>query len=308
MARRKASGAGFAPFRQNGEGMEPRSFVKARVNVSERQVFRPVREVGMCPVIVSPKIKAFWALILFAHSLHATTVAAIWTPARVVMAVDSKMMILHRDTGAIESGHTCKVLRRGSAVYIPAGLASGYGFDIRRVIAQTDEFSSPPSVIPRLREMISRSLERILPLLKKDDPARYARFKEGLPIVLLYISWPDGPVVALHQMRFLLFTNDRVIGEDTFVATSTTDDNAPEVLYDTPRGGNYRVPDHWYLADHVDIVRDAVNANIAGDSRTNGPPVVVIEITQSGPRWSNRQAGYCKDDRTTELEFLPPEK
>jgi hypothetical protein len=287
--------------------MKPCSAIKTYVNVRKRKVLCTIRKVGVHPFVISTKVGFVLGVLLLSRSLRATTIAAIWTGKEVVIAVDSKMLQLDRTTGKTEVDGTCKVLQRGNAVYVSAGLASGFGFNILKRIPQSDEFRFPGKVIPALKEAIRRDLEMIVPLLRKDDPADYARFRDGIPILTIFIGWPDGQGAALHVLRFFVTKEDTITPQDWFMGRG---DNrtGPEFFYDTPRTGSYKNPDDWYSRDYATLVHSAVSANIAGDPTTNGAPIVVIEITSERTSWNHNQSGHCVEGGKSELQFLPSAK
>lgn len=246
-------------------------------------------------------------LTLSAGSARATTVAAIWTPDHLLISVDSKMThicIGCPDPNVVLTGTTCKVIRRGNVVYVPEGFISDSQFDLLRSMNKSGNLSAPWGALAGLKSAIQTDLEGVLPRLRMEDPSRYARYRSGDPMLTLFVGWPQSPKVGLHVIDFVVASESRISVRDVFRSLQTQ--QTSQVFWEKPNGSTEDpLPRNWFSLDHAKVVRDVVKANILGDKKTNGPPIVVLRITPNGITWEQNQRGECRDDGSTELKFLP---
>lgn len=255
--------------------------------------------------VVAAHLLGWIGPLVVANHLHGTTVTAIWTPDHVIIAVDGKLtQVQANPDGTKETQHRagCKVIRRGSVAYVAAGFAVGEEFNIINVIDRSGDPSVPGEAIPKLRQNVKLSLERVLPYIRTHYPKRYAQFRSGHPILTLYIGWPNEPAPHLRVLVFSLGANgSEVVVTGAFKGART--DEEPAIFYDTVKNIAARLPGDWFAMDHVTVARDQVNAMIRADPAANGPPMAIVRIGTQAFEWIDK--GKCSENAGNALSFEP---
>jgi hypothetical protein len=153
--------------------------IKANVDIRGGNILSTVRKKRSKSFVISSNVLQLIGLFfVFNGSLGSTTISAIWTSGYAVIAVDSKITL--DGDGAVKYGTTCKVIRRGPAVYVPNGLGFGHGFNLLDTMGRIGNLSTPNVVIDRLSKDIVSGLQNVVPILKVRDPVRYDRFSMAI--------------------------------------------------------------------------------------------------------------------------------
>ena len=120
--------------------------------------------------------------VLLQLRANATTIVALWTPDRILIAADSRASI-----GTSASVDTCKIGHSGRTWFAVAGLitdgASGYalGDSLKQALATSAGLSD--KVDDRLIPAVSPQLTTAIAGIQKDSPEQFAEFATGRPIL-----------------------------------------------------------------------------------------------------------------------------
>jgi hypothetical protein len=281
--------------------MKPYYPIVTDINISERNVLdtRPCKPPSK-PFVIPTKIWRISPLLLLALHLEGTTVAVVRTPAYVIIGVDSKITITSHEGNMprVRYSSTCKVIRRGPAVYVGAGFVSG----LIEAINGSRYPSEPLKALIAIREKLRSSLTDQIPLVRAQEPAHYASWVSGHPILMLFIAWPGKGIAEIHFIRFSLAPN----GHDLSVVDGPSIlDPKGQIYYYRDDAGPNPVPKDWFSRDHVDVVRGVVESGISANPASSGPPIAIIRVTPGGTNWNDGERGKCSQDASNALQVQP---
>jgi hypothetical protein len=121
------------------------------------------------PLVISSKICWVPLLgVLFSMCLPGTTIAILRTPDHIIIGVDSKVTMVYSEGGTnrIEYGISCKIIRRGQAIYVGAGMALGVIDAIDKSAVSFD----PRMAIPVINNILKNRFKNSVALIRVQDP------------------------------------------------------------------------------------------------------------------------------------------
>jgi len=243
------------------------------------------------------------ALLIFPAHILATTIVGIWTKKQIIVAADSKQIVMLQNSQIVESQSGCKVFVVRNLVVALAGLA------------QAEQVSVVDS-IRNSRELVELGTNVKLPELSLEVAAESAVSKvlqkrrmvrdPNVPVQLIVAGMISG---KLKMVRFE--TVGMQIAGNVALPTSTS-----RIVFPDNRGndGSYpnramamigignaisrfqRVYPDWNKGDDITVARllVAVEASDAVSSQFVGAPISTIVVNKKGVRWVDR--GVCQEN------------
>ena len=225
--------------------------------------------------------RILFALTMGAGAAAATSLAVIRTAQEIVIAADSRVTNLSRDTSAPDM---CKVRQTGNAVAAFVGLVScsySYGrrtasFDaVGTVDAILDERGTLAAKAEKIGASLGGQLEKAL------GPAFRAAFDQLNGFVLgVAIAGEDEeePVLKLHYVQFTLGRGGALVSTIFLCPGEACPQGVVRIVAPPSRDMDLR-------ADSVHWARGYVQSQIDRDLPTIGGPLQLVRITHQGLNW-----------------------
>jgi hypothetical protein len=237
--------------------------------------------------------------LLFAQS-HGTAALVIWSPARVVLATDSKLLRMNRDgkQDAKQDSVSCKIRAAGQMFFAASGYYGRPGTDF-------DVWTSVPDAVRdagSVREAAEVSEKQLKPLLLN-------RFK-ALQEEHRFASSEEAFNASRFSVYFAGVDQGKVVvsGWNLRPGGQVSREEYPGNLKVVPgaRGfsnfGDHAAMDAAFpyqtllklLVDPVNAAARMIQVEIDRNSAVVGPPRSILEITPSNHRWIEK--GLCGDE------------
>ena len=130
--------------------------------------------------------------LLMSSQTQATVLYVRYTSNEIIIATDSKR--------TAETGQTvcvCKVSRIGDTFVASAGLAEYGSFDPKEFAREAVQSSNNlPEIRDNFEQLIQQPLIAVLKKLRVRSPARYAVFKQGAAVNMVFVRFGDVPELA----------------------------------------------------------------------------------------------------------------
>jgi hypothetical protein len=199
-----------------------------------------------------------------------------------------------------EAGNGCKI-RSSNGVYFGIARIWGspaQGFTVASFAAEAlNSNSDLASRVTHFEMLLVHPLERLLMALKATDPRRFQRELEGQSAVdTLFVGFEDGyPAFLLrsfivrdgasHSITVRIRREDcaRDCSEVAYVALGQHE------AIDKALAEN---PEYWKIG-FAEAIRKLINLEISAEPNFVGPPISILTIDKSGPRWIEQ--GACPD-------------
>ncbi len=236
---------------------------------------------------------------LFLPAARATTIVAIRTPEKVVIAADS----LGTARGnRIESNQlTCKVFSVNDRGFAVSGLTKAQpgDFDAAKEVADIlAQRSSLGEAVNDIAERITSMLESHLRQMKRTNPSLYAKSLEGeggnITSILLAAHEGGSPVIAALAFRGTEGSGGAIrISADRLACPGDCPDGTMFIIlgerrpidrYISEKGKDRLLPPESGAPFLVQLVIDAGSMRV-------GPPVDVLLIDRHGVSWPARKEG-----------------
>lgn len=224
---------------------------------------------------------------------HATTLVALWTPERILIAADSR--VVFSDASAAEG---CKIGHSGTTWFALAGLVSDTetGYALGEVLDHTLSGSGElTSRVERFILGVQPSLAGAVAALQRDDPGQFAVFTGGRPILQAILA------DTIQGRPVMITVSFGLNGQGTLQPHASlidgTDLSGPRIIY---AGQQDRIRAYlrshrdWIAGDHAALVQKLVQLEVEAQTPWVGGPVDVLEIGRLGPRWVQGKSG-CRD-------------
>lgn len=273
--------------------MKPNYPIAADIEINSRDILNDL-------VVRKPKrspAKFFLALILWFSTgcsggqSHGTAAFAFWTPAKIVLAADSK--VNHMD-GELAS-QTCKIRAFGKFYFAASGFYRNpsTGYDLWQ-FAQDElpKAMTVPKAALSLESAVSVRLNVALDEVRRNNPIGFKR-EFSQTYLAFVIAGIDNERLALSGRSFHPDGIERVaypqpgrtegIGFIEFGEHSAVDGAYTAEAFRTLLSG-----------DLVEAARRLVLVEIEATPEKVGPPTTILEIRTSGINWVER--GVCKPD------------
>ena len=215
---------------------------------------------------------------------NATTIVALWTPDRILMAADSRALL-----GTSAFVDTCKIGHTGSTWFAVAGLitdaTSGYalGNSLHQAMSTPAGLSDK---VDRLITTVQPQLTTAIAGIQKDSPEQFADFASGRPILQAVLADTANGRPVMATISFALDSTGALQPRATLIDGS--DARGPRLIY-AGQQERIRAWLHahrgWIDGDNAALVRDLVQLEVDANSPWVGGPVDVVEITAAGPHW-----------------------
>jgi hypothetical protein len=232
------------------------------------------------------------ALLLAAVSVaQATTLVAVWTPERLLLAADSLVY-----TGAASpAARACKIDQEGSTFFALSGLVEDHGvnFHLAPLTRNAMKLSGPmDQKLAAFRQLVRPGLTRALAAVKKDSPSDYQFLLAGHPVVqAIFAEVQQGsPLLAVASFR-LDPAGD--LQEYAEVLADKNDNRGPRIIYAGQQG---RIREYlrehrdWHAGDQPALVRGLIQLEIDSNSGRVGGPVDLLAISANRAEWLTRKS------------------
>jgi hypothetical protein len=227
-----------------------------------------------------------------ASSLRATTLVAVWTPERILLAADSRVVDdeLHPGVDA------CKIAQSGGTYYAVAGLAedpiTGYRIDrlAERALGGAREM---PEKLNALVALVRSPLQRAVDQLKIDSPDQYRWLQKGHPVLQLILAGQEHSAPSLAVAGFQLDA-DGAIHDNAKVIASASDTGGARLIY---AGQQTQIRQYlaqhrdWSSLDGTELVKTLIKQEIDAGTGLVGGPVDILSLKATGAEWVQKKAG-----------------
>jgi hypothetical protein len=222
-----------------------------------------------------------------------TTLVALWTPEKVILAADSRVT---HEAGVVADA--CKIEHSGSTWIAVSGLVSdpSTGFSLgplaRPALMQG---KSMKEQIARFADAVQPGLTRAVDGLRRDAPDEYGKLASGRPVLQAILASQENGKPVLATVGFVLDGSGTLQPRASLIDGS--DARGPRLIY---AGQQQRIREYlkanrnWIEGDRQALVRDLVQLEIDAKTEHVGGPVDVIEIDTSGTHWIQRKSA-CAD-------------
>ena len=221
------------------------------------------------------------ALTIGAGAAAATSLAVIRTSQEIVIAADSRVTDLHRDTIAPDM---CKVRQTGNAIAAFVGLVSysySYGgratvFDaVGTVDAVLDESGTLAAKAEKIKTTLGDRLAKVLGTVSRVVLDKLNGFVLG---VVIAGEDEEEPVLKLHYVQFTLGPGGALVSSIFLCPGDACPHGVLRLVAPPARDLDLR-------ADGVHWARNYVQSQIDRDLPTIGGPLQLVRITHQGLNW-----------------------
>jgi hypothetical protein len=225
--------------------------------------------------------RILFALTIGAAAAGATSLAVIRTAQEIVIAADSRVTNLSRDTSAPDM---CKVRQTGNAIAAFVGLVSysySYGtrstsFDaVGTVDAVLDESGTLAAKAEKIKTTLGGQLEKVLGPASRAVLDRLNGFVLG---VVIAGEDEEEPVLKLHYVQFTLGRGGTLVSNIFLCPGEACPHGVLRIVAPPTRDLDLR-------ADGVHWARGYVQSQIDRDVPTIGGPLQLVRITHQGLNW-----------------------
>ena len=225
--------------------------------------------------------RILFALTMGAGAAAATSLAVIRTAQEIVIAADSRVTNLSRDTSAPDM---CKVRQTGNAIAAFVGLVSGSyshgrraaSFDaVGTVDAVLDESGTLAAKAEKIRATLGGQLEKVLVPVARVVLDKLNGFVLG---VVIAGEDEEEPVLKLHYVQFTLGRGSALVSTIFQCPGEACPQGVLRLVAPPAR-------DLDLGADSVHWARGYVQSQIDRDLPTIGGPLQLVRITHQGLNW-----------------------
>jgi hypothetical protein len=221
------------------------------------------------------------ALTIGAGAAAATSLAVIRTSQEIVIAADSRVTNLSRDTSAPDM---CKVRQTGNAIAAFVGLVSysySYGrrdisFDaVGTVDAVLDESGTLAAKAAKIQAALGGQLDKVL---GSGPRALWDKLNGFVLGVVIAGEDEEEPVLKLHYVQFTLGRGGALVSNIFLCPGEACPQGVVRIVAPPTRDLDLR-------ADGVHWARGYVQSQIDRDLPTIGGPLQLVRITHQGLNW-----------------------
>lgn len=281
------------------------------INIVVCQVVNPKSCFIILPPVRKPKNSkphSLWRPILLAvlilitegHGI-ATTLVAVRGPDYVVLASDSRIGLIYTQKMNRVAG--CKIQQFGTFFIGISGIATDpRGFNaydlVRKVSVQAGSLAA---IADRFSSAALEPFKVSVRKLREEHPADFAKYcnnRDCLQVAFARIE--DGvPELSMRCFHVKIRAGDIVVepadNNDCpgnceagwAIALCGMHDNADALLRQTPN--------FWEIKGVFEGANELIETEIKANSEDVGPPVSILLIDKTGPRWAPGHQGVCTD-------------
>jgi hypothetical protein len=242
----------------------------------------------------------FLIFLAICSESRATVLYVRYSSSEIIIGADSK-----RTLGPGETACVCKISQFGDTFIAIAGLAEYGTFDPRNYAAEA--ITSSPTLVDaraKFEQLIERPLLDVLKSLKKNDAARYASFKQGAALNLIFVRFNDLPELAA-----IAFTpsdasdGSIVLNKNPITLTGNVKKSKRILVGFSKRAESLLDQPGLWSNGTVEGVQRALQISIA-DNAEAGEPIDLVQLTKGTVRWFPRQP-EC-DSKSRRIGGQPP--
>jgi hypothetical protein len=224
----------------------------------------------------------------------ATTLVAWWTPQRLLIAADSRVV---DDARRTLNDQACKIVQSGSLFYASSGLVEDREAGLSVAAAVQASAAVGDSAAVRLEAFLTvvrPPLERALAGFRRLDPAAFQTLSAQKRPVLQVIfaqARSGAPVLAIGGFQL---NPQGALAEVRQVVADGSDPRGPRLIYaGQQRNLREYLAGHreWPSQDGAALVETLVQAEIAAGTAEVGGPVDVLSIEPGRVEWLRHKSG-----------------
>ena len=224
----------------------------------------------------------------------ATTLIAIWSPQRLLIGADSRVITNIPNV----LGNACKIEQTGSTYYAFNGLVAdktaGYNIEslAREAVQGTGDLSAH---MHHFLDLAREPLARAVAAVKHDSPDQYQYLQHNHPLLQAIFADTKPKPPTLGVAGFSLSPDGKLVDVTKIIAQSD-DGLGLRIVYAGQQDQLKKyLHDHrdWPNGDQADLIRHLIQSEIDGGHGEVGGPIDILSIGQKGAEWVQRKPG-CK--------------
>ena len=238
--------------------------------------------------------------LLMSSQTQATVLYVRYTSNEIIIATDSKR--------TAETGQTvcvCKVNRIGDTFVASAGLAEYGSFDPKEFAREAIESSNNlPEIRDNFEQLIQQPLIAVLKKLRVRNPARYAVFKQGAAVNMVFVRFGDVPELAATALTPRDTRDGSIVLDSHPITLSGPVKRALRIAVGISRRADAFLdrPSFWAKGT-VAGVQHVMQLSIEDNSDAGGP-VDLVQLTKGSVRWFPHEP-QC-DERSRRIDEQSP--
>jgi hypothetical protein len=238
--------------------------------------------------------------LLMSSQTYATVLYVRYTSNEIIIATDSKR--------TAETGQTvcvCKVNRIGDTFVASAGLAEYGSFDPKEFAREAIESSNNlPEIRDNFEQLIQQPLIAVLKKLRVRNPARYAVFKQGAAVNMVFVRFGDVPELAATALTPRDTRDGSIVLDSHPITLSGPAKRALRIAVGISKRADAFLdrPSFWANGT-VAGVQHVMQLSIEDNSDAGGP-VDLVQLNKGSVRWFPREP-QC-DERSRRIDEQSP--
>jgi hypothetical protein len=231
--------------------------------------------------------KCVWIIVatVSASTANATVLYVRYTSNEIIIATDSKR--------TAETGQTvcvCKLSRIGDTFIASAGLAEYGSFDPKDFARDAIQSSNKLTEIrDKFEQLIQQPLIDVLKKVRARNPVRYAVFKQGAAINMVFVRFIDGPELAATALTPRDTKDGSIVLDSRPINLNGPAKRALRIAVGISRRADAFLdrPSFWANGT-VAGVQHVMQLSIEDNSEAGGP-VDLVQLTKGSVRWFPRE-------------------
>ena len=238
--------------------------------------------------------------LLMSPQTHATVLYVRYTSNEILIATDSKR--------TAETGQTvcvCKLSRIGDTFVASAGLAEYGSFDPKDFAREAIQSSNKLADIrDKFEQLIQQPLIDVLKKVRTRNPSRYAVFKQGAAVNMVFVRFGDLPELAATALTPRDTKDGSLVLDSHPITLSGPVKRALRIAVGISRRADALLdrPSFWANGT-VAGVQHVMQLSIEDNSDTGGP-IDLVQLTKGSVRWFPREP-QC-DERSRRIDEQSP--
>lgn len=238
--------------------------------------------------------RSFAVLAVVSAMAPATTLVALWSPDRLLIAADSNVITNMPNV----LGTACKISQDGPIFYAFSGLVEDktVGYNIEMLAHEASQGPGDLSVhLTHFLELAHDPLARAVAAVKRDAPDQYAYLEQNHPVLQAIFADVESGPPTLGVAGVSLGPDGSLLDYSRIVARGD-DGLGPRIIY-AGQQSHIReyLKDHrdWAAGDKAALVRNLVQSEIDASKGEVGGPIDIVAIEPHTAHWIQKK-NQCK--------------
>jgi len=224
-------------------------------------------------------------IVLISSQSQATVLYVRYTSTEIIIATDSKR--------TAETGQTvcvCKVSRIGDTFIASAGLAEYGSFDPKDFAREAIQSSNNLAEMrDRFEQLIQQPLIDVLKKVRARNPARYAVFKQGAAINMVFVRFVDAPELAATALTPRDTKDGSIVLDSHPITLSGPAKRALRIAVGiSKRADAFLDKPSFWAKGTVAGVQHVMQLSIEDNSDAGGP-IDLVQLTKGSVNWFPRE-------------------